>query len=140
MKSLITKNLLQFILVTLLLTLLFRFGLSTSITNKMNIVIFIIGVTYAVFMWFSGRYFGVKDREHLPIFDIGFRFHFATFLAHNSISILWFTFGFQSKYENIKLIYMSASIWLFFLIVHGVYFFYIKKDTIKNLNKNELFE
>ena len=140
MKTLITKNLLKFTLTTILLTILFRMGLSSSITNKMTLTVIICAVVYGILMWFNGSYFGRKEYEYLPIYDIGFRFHLSTFLAHNLISILWFTFAFESKYENVKVIYITALIWSFFLIIHLVYYLSVRKSTIKDLDKEDLFE
>lgn len=140
MKTLLTKNLLTFTWVTLLLTIIFRAGLSTAITNKMTIAIILCAVIYAILMWFNGRYFGKKDYEYLPLYDVGFRFHLSTFIAHNTVSLLWFVFAFESKYENIKVIYITALIWLVFLIMHFLYFLSIRKSSIKNLDKDNLFE
>ena len=140
MKTLITPNLLKFTLTTVILTIIFRIGLSTSITNKMIIAVIISAVVYAILMWFNGSYFGRKENEYLPIYDIGFRFHLSTFLAHNVVSVLWFVFGFESHYENIKTIYITALIWSVFLILHLVYFLYVRKSSIKNLDKDDLFE
>ena len=140
MKSLITLNLLKFTVVTVLLTLIFRIGLSASIENKMIISIVICAILYAVFMLLNGSYYGRRDYDDLPIYDIGFRFHFSTFLAHNLISILWFLFSFQSKYENIRVIYITAGVWLVFIVIHLFYYLSSKKSSIKNLDKENLFE
>ncbi len=140
MKTLITTNLIKFTLVTILLTILFRIGLSTSIKNEMMIAVILSAIIYAISMWISGRYFGIKEFEYLPIYDIGFRFHLSTFIAHNLISILWFAFGFESKYENINVIYIIALIWSIFLIIHFVYYLSVRKSSIKNLDKEDLFE
>jgi hypothetical protein len=106
----------------------------------MIIAVILSAVIYAILMWFNGRYFGRKEYEYLPIYDIGFRFHLSTFLSHNVVSIFWFVFGFESHYENIKTIYMTALIWSVFLIIHFIYFLSIRKSTIKNLDKEDLFE
>ncbi|MCZ4694561.1 hypothetical protein DWB61_05850 [Ancylomarina euxinus] len=140
MKALITPNLLRFTLVTVVLTIIFRLGLSTSITNKIIIAVIISAVVYAILMWINGSFFGRKDYEYLPFYDIGFRFHLSTFLAHNIISIFWFVFGFESKYENINTIYITALIWSVFLIVHMIYYLSVRKSSIKNLDKEDLFE
>ena len=140
MKTLITNNLLKFTLGTIILTILFRLVLSTSITNKMTLGLIICSIVYGVLMWFNGKYFGRKEYEYLPIYDIGFRFHLFTFLAHNLVSVLWFVFAFESKYENIKVIYITALIWSVFLIIHLVYYLSVRKSSIKNLDKENLFE
>jgi len=140
MKKLITPNLIKFTFVTILLTIIFRFSLSTSITHKMIFAVIITSIVYGIFMWLNGKYFGRKEYEFLPIFDIGFRFHLFTFLAHNLVSVLWFVFGFQSKYENIKIIYITAIIWSVLLIIHFIYYLSVRKSSIKNLDKEDLFE
>jgi hypothetical protein len=140
MKSLITSNLIKFTFATVVLTIIFRIGLSTSITNKMTAAVIICSIVYGILMWLNGSYFGRKEYEYLPIYDIGFRFHLSTFLAHNLISIVWFVFGFESKYENIEVIYITALIWSTFLIIHLIYYISIKKSSIKNLDKEDLFE
>ncbi len=140
MKTLITPNLLKFTLATIILTIIFRIGLSTSITNKMTLAVILCSVFYGILMWFNGNYFGRKEYEYLPIYDIGFRFHLSTFLAHNLISILWFVFAFESKYENIIIIYITTLIWSAFLIIHMIYYLSVRKSSIKNLDKKDLFE
>ena len=140
MKTLITPNLLKFTLTTVILTIVFRLGLSTSIASKVIIAVVLSSVIYGILMWFNGRYFGRKEYKYLPIYDIGFRFHLSTFLSHNVVSIFWFVFGFESHYENINIIYMTALIWSVFLIIHFIYFLSIRKSTIKNLDKEDLFE
>ncbi len=114
MKSLITQNIIKFTITTLILTILFRIGLSTSITNELTLAVILSAITYAILMYINGSYFGRKEYEYLPIYDIGFRFHLSTFIAHNVVSIFWFAFGFESKYENIKVIYITALIWSIF--------------------------
>lgn len=140
MKTLITPNLIKFAIASIILTIVFRFGLSTSITHKTTIAIVICAITYAILMWVNGYYFGKKEHEYLPINDIGFRFHLTTFLSHNLVSILWFAFAFESKYENNTSIYFTALVWLIFLIIHFAYYLSIRKSSIKNLNKKDLFE
>ena len=140
MKTFITSNLLKFTLAAVALTIIFRFGLSIAVTNKMIVVAIICSIVYGILMWYSGSYFGRKEYEYLPIYDIGFRFHLSTFLAHNIISVLWFVFSFESKYENIKVIYITALIWSVFLIIHLIYYLSVRKSSIKDLDKENLFE
>jgi hypothetical protein len=140
MKTFITNNLLKFTFVTIILTILFRIVLSTSIANKMTLAVILCSIAYGILMWSNGKYFGRKEYEYLPIYDIGFRFHLFTFLAHNLVSVLWFVFAFESKYENIKVIYITALIWSVFLIIHLIYYLSVRKSSIKNLDKENLFE
>ena len=140
MKNLLTPNLVKFTLLICVLTILFRVALSSFITNKMIVPLILTSIVYGILMWISGSYFGKKDYEYLPIYDIGFRFHLATFVTHNLVSILWFTFGFQSKYESVKIIYMTAGIWSIFLLVHLIYYLSARQSSVNDLDREDLFE
>ena len=91
-------------------------------------------------MYTFGHYFGKKEQEYLPINDAGFRSHLTCYIVHNLISFLWFVFGFESKYERVEVIYITALAWGIFLLIHFFKYRSIKKSTINNLDKNELFE
>ena len=65
-------------------------------------------------------------------------FHLSTFLADNIVSIAWFLLAFESKYESIRIIYMTALIWSGFLLLHFSYFLTKRKSTIRNLDKEDL--
>lgn len=136
----ITPFLLKFALTALILTIIFRYFLSYGIENKSSIIITFSAIIYGVSMFISGWIFGKKDGEYLPIFDVGFRFHLTTYLIHNIISELWFIFGFNSHYEKIGTIHSTAIIWGIFLIIHFIFFLWARKNSINNLNKEDLFE
>ena len=136
----ITPFLLKFALTALILTIIFRYFLSYGIENKSSIIITFSAIIYGVSMFISGWIFGKKDGEYLPIYDVGFRFHLTTYLIHNIISELWFIFGFNSHYEKIGTIHSTAIIWGIFLIIHFIFFLWARKNSINNLNKEDLFE
>lgn len=136
----ITKPLLQFATVVAVLTLIFRIALSTSIENHSVIFIVASALIYAIAMALSGSYFGKKDNEYLPIHDLGFRFHFTTYLIHNVVSYAWFYFGVPSKYETIGSLNSVAIIWGVFVLIHFGYYMYYKRDAINDLDKSDLFE
>jgi len=64
MKTSITKPLVQFVLVTTLLTILFRISLSELLNNQMWSLVFIPPVIYFILMYVSGRFFGIKEYEY----------------------------------------------------------------------------
>lgn len=136
----ITSPLLRFALTATLLTIVFRYFLSYGIENQSGIIITISAITYGLFMFVSGWYFGRKDVEYLPIYDVGFRFHLTTYLIHNGISLLWIGLGFGSKYENLNLSIMVAIYWGIFLLIHFVFFLWARKNSINNLDKEDIFE
>jgi hypothetical protein len=138
--KIITSFLLKFALAATVLAIIFRYCLSYGIENQTTAIIVLSAVLYAIGMFIVGWHFGKKDRIYLPIHDVGFRFHAATYLIHNSISELWFVFGFNSDYEKIGMIHLQATIWGFFLLCHLLFFLWAKKKSINGLDKTELFE
>lgn len=136
----ITSYLLGFIVSVIILTILFRFFLSYSLANKEITVQVLSCVVYFIGMFSSGWYFGKKDGNYLPIYDVGFRFHLSTYLVFNLISELWYIFEFNSSYEKIKYIHLTAIIWGIFVLIHFFYYLWSRKQTIDNLEKSELFE
>lgn len=136
----ITPYLLIFALTTTLLTIVFRFFLSYGIENQSGIIITTSAVTYGLLMFATGWYFGRKDGEYLPIYDVGFRFHLTTYLIHNGISLLWLGLGFGSKYENLSVSIMVAIYWGIFLLLHFIFYIWARKNSIENLDKEDLFE
>lgn len=98
----------KFAVTILILTVIFRFSLSTLLSNKEFILVFIPAILYFLAMFFAGWYFGKKDKEFLPIFDIGFRFHLVTYIIFTLVSEMWFLMGFASNYENIKTVHITA--------------------------------
>lgn len=138
--KLLTPHLLKFAAFAAVLTLVFRYFLSIGIDKHSTIVIVITSVVYGIFMFVSGFYFGRKDAEYLPIFDIGFRSHAATYIVHIGVSLLWVGLGFASEYEKLSSTLSVALFWGVVLLVHFVFFLFTRKSAIKNLNKNDIFE
>lgn len=136
----VTRYLVKFALSAIVLTVLFRYFLSYGIENKANITILLSAAIYGTAMFVAGWYFGKKDGEYLPIFDVGFRFHLTTYLVHNVISLLWIGLGFGANLETMGIALMVAFYWGIFLIVHLVFFLRVRKYSIDNLDKNDLFE
>lgn len=136
----ITPYLIKFAGTAFLFTLLFRYFLSYGIEEQSSTIILTTAGVYGAAMFASGWYFGRKDGDYLPVYDVGFRFHLITFLIHNGISELWLFLGFASTYEHIDITHYTLLFWLPFLVIH--FFFYIKmrKKSIKGLYNKDLFE
>lgn len=139
MKS-ITSNLLKFAIFFALGSILFRFGLSWSIANHAVVEMWIFAILYFIFNAGIGWFFGKKDYESFPLNDIGFRFHFVTYVIFNFIAELWFLFGLQSRVENIKITHQIALFWGIFLLLHFIMYLSARKNTIKGLSKSDIFE
>lgn len=140
MKKLITPNLVKFSLATIILTVIFRFSLSHFLATEQFTWVLICSVLFGASMFISGFVLGKKDHQFLPIFDIGFRFHLATYVFNMLFTELFFLLNFQSEKESIGTVHNTGLIWGAFLLVHFVVYLIIKKKSIKNLDKNSLFE
>ncbi len=134
------KALATFILVASILTLIFRYGLSSAITEKSWGFLIAIAVIYGLSMFASGWYLGKKDNQELPIYDLGFRFHLSTFLVYHAISIIWIISGAGNPNENLFTIYIGMGIWSIFLTIHAIFYLVERRKAIASLDKDELFE
>lgn len=139
MKTL-TKNLLYFAFLFFIGAIVFRYSLSHFLENHSYNLVWIIAVFYFFFNFMIGWFFGKRDYESLPLFDLGFRFHFVTYLIFNIVSILWFSFGFHSQFENIRIVYIIAFFWGLGLFVHLIFYLIARKNSLNGLNKEEIFE
>lgn len=139
MKS-ITPYLLKFALSATTLTLSFRFLLSYFLGREQFTSAIIFAVIYAVLMFSAGWYFGRKDNEYLPIYDVGFRFHLTTFIIHNGLSESWYLLGYNSKYEHINSVHITLLIWSGFLILHFIFYMVSRRNAIHHLDKTDIFE
>lgn len=138
--KIITPYLLRFGIAASILTILFRYALSNLLAEGLPLLVFVVAVIYGTAMFFSGRFYGKKDIEYLPIADIGFRFHLTTYLIYNLVSWLWFVADFHSSSENIQAVHYTALVWGVFLIIHLGFYIYSRKRTINHLDKDELFD
>ena len=87
-----------------------------------------------------GWFYGKKDNETLPLFDIGFRFHFVTYLLFNIVAELWYHFGYPSQLESIKSIHQTAIFWGIGLFVHFIVYLIVRNRTISGIERSEIFE
>ena len=136
----ITKQILEFTITAFVLSVSFRILLSFSIENKLNFLGILTAILYGSLMFVAGWYFGQKEKRNLPILDIGFRYHLITFLIHNGVSILWFSLGLSSKFENLNSVISTTIYWSPLLIIHFVCYLLIKKKTVDGLNKENIFD
>ncbi|MDU1905445.1 MAG: hypothetical protein E6772_11730 [Dysgonomonas sp.] len=136
----ITANLVKFAAVFAVFTITFRFLLGTFIDAKLFMWIWILALVYFCANFVIGWYFGKKDHECLPLFDVGFRFHFTTYFVFNLLSEIWFLLGFQSASESIRTVHSTAIIWGGFIIIHFIMYLIYRKKSINGLEKSEIFD
>lgn len=139
MKSL-TKNLIFFAALFLFGAIFFRLGLSHFLENRNYSIVWLIAIFYFIYNFVMGWLFGKRDHESLPLFDIGFRFHFVSYLLFNMVSLLWFLLELNSQYENIGVVCTTAIVWGFFVGGHYILYLIAQKHAINGINKEEIFD
>jgi hypothetical protein len=139
MKAL-TKNLIYFAIFFFLGTIVFRYSLSHFLENSDYNWVWIIAAIYFFYNFSIGWIFGKRDYETLPLFDVGFRFHFVTYLIFNAVSLLWFELGFHSHVESIRTIYLTALFWGIGLLIHFIFYLIAQKNSINGLSREDIFE
>lgn len=135
-----TKNLVLFSILLAVITIIFRYALSSLLQNQHFSVIWVITILYAILIFSLGWIFGKRDRIAFAWYDVGFRFHLNTYIICNAIAFIWFTLGFQSDYEKITSVYSTLLYWGLGLLIHFIIYLYTRKNSIKGIQKSELFE
>ncbi len=135
-----TKNLIIFSVLLAVITIVFRYALSSLLQNQHFSWVWIITVCYALFIFSLGWIFGKRDRLAFAWYDIGIRFHFNTYIICNAIAYIWFTLEFQSSYEKIASVYSTMIYWGIGLLIHFIIYLYTRKHSIKGIQRSELFE
>lgn len=140
MKTIITRPISLFILIITLFTILFRISLSEFLNEQLWNFVFIPPMIYFILMYVSGRFFGIKEYKYLPIGDVGFRFHLSTFLVFFIVSYTMYHYGFMSKWETREILDITLLIWGTILFTHLIFYLKSKRNNIKGINKEDIFE
>ena len=135
-----TQNIRKFAGYTLVITLVFRYFISAALRNHYYLSAILSAIIYGILIFIVGWIYGKKEKEFLPLYDIGFRLHLITYIICISISEAWFLLGFQSQYEKIISIHYCAIFWGIGLILHSLFFLKTRKKVINGLKKDEIFE
>jgi len=135
----ITKNLAFFAVTATVLTLAFSFALSAMLANECGFY-FLPAILYSLSMYAAGWSYGKKDGHELPIYDVGFRFHLATYVQYFVVTSVWFLLGLNAEVEKWESKLITALIWGFFLAIHFVYYLITRKKAIDGLKKEDLFD
>jgi len=77
---------------------------------------------------------------NLHLYDIGFRFHLATYIICNIIAEVWFLFNMQSEYEDVRTVHLTAIFWGIGLLIHLIIYLATRKNAIKGIKKSDIFE
>ena len=133
-----TQRLGQFAICALLSTIVFRYALNLAVGMESLPFILVCAIVYFGLMFSLGYYFGGKDENEHQIHDVGFRFHFATYILCVAVGYISYYIGWHT--ESLKTLNISALCWGVGLTLHFVFFLLAQKKAIKGYAKEEIFQ
>jgi hypothetical protein len=133
------QNLFGFILVITLWNVLFRFTLSSLLENENWNYVFLPPIIFFFAMYFSGRYFGLKQWRRLPI-DQSFKYHLSTFSVFFVVSYGFYFGNLLSEHEPRAILDYTFLFWGLGLIIHYIKFRKCSKTSIKGINRDQIFD
>jgi uncharacterized membrane protein AbrB (regulator of aidB expression) len=128
----------QFIIGAFLLTVVFRYALNLSISVDSWLLSLLFSVVYFCLMFLCGWYFGKRDSVENNVYDIGFRYHVATYVLCVGISYVFYYMGWNT--ESLNSMTITAISWGVGLLVHFILFLVEQRKTIKGYVKDEIFD
>lgn len=137
MKAL-TFRLGQFAIGALLLTVLFRYALNLCIGAQTLVGTIACSIAYFCLMYFTGWYFGQKEEREYDIYDIGFRYHFMTYVICVAVGFAAHYAGWHT--ESIVALAATATFWGIGVLIHFIHFIAERKKTIKGYARDEIFQ
>ena len=137
MKAL-TIRLGQFAISALFLTILFRYALNLCIGVNSLFGTVSCSIVYGGLMYLLGWYFGKKDAVENEVHDIGFRYHFVTYILCICIGYGAYYWGWNT--ETLRAMAITAISWGIGLAIHFVFFLLEQRKTIKGYAKDEIFQ
>ena len=137
MKAL-TIRLGQFAISALFLTVLFRYALNLCIGVNSLFGTVSCSIVYGGLMYLLGWYFGKKDAVENEVHDIGFRYHFVTYILCIGIGYGAYYWGWNT--ETLRAMAITAISWGIGLAIHFVFFLLEQRKTFKGYAKDEIFQ
>lgn len=132
-------NLLRFIVIILLWNVIFRISLSSILENEHWNIVFLPPVIFFFVMYFTGRYFGLKQWKDLPI-NYSFQYHVATFSVFFIVSYGFYFGNLLSKHEPRAILDYTLLFWGLVLIVHYIKYRQCSKSSIKGISRDQIFD
>jgi hypothetical protein len=141
MKKYLTPPFWGFVAAAFVIAVGFHFCHSAAVRAHSMGYVELSGIGYFGLMFAAGWFFGVRDAKYLPIYDIGFRWHLATFIVTYAVAQMWFAVGLNAPQESLKAIEENIIrlIWAIVLIIHFVVYLVLRRRSIRGLSKKELF-
>lgn len=133
------NNLIGFIAIILLWNVLFRVVLSNILENEYWNLVILPPVVFFFAMYFTGRYFGLKQWRELPI-NHSFKYHLSTFTVFFVVSYGFYFGNLLSKHEPRVTLDYTLLFWGLGLTLHYIKYRQCAKSSIKGINRDQIFD
>ena len=100
----------------------------------------LLAVGYGLALFIAGWVLGVRDDDHLPVMDLGLRFHAATYVVFHAVSYGWMLWGDPAASETLHALHWTAFIWGVLLAVHIALWYGLRRRSIDGLDRDRIFE
>jgi hypothetical protein len=127
-----TIFLMRFAITSIVLTVIFRFVFSYFLDERLFDFVYIPAVIYGLGMVVNSFIYLINDSDYLPIYDMGFRFHLATYFIFNLVSELWFLMGLNSSCEKVHTVHKTVLIWGGLIVIHYLFYLNARKKSNDN--------
>ncbi len=136
----LSKNLKIFSLLFVFYTLCFRYFLSLSITSHNGTMQWSTAIIYGLLIFITAWILGKNEDITIGIIDLGFKYHFVTYVIFNTIALLWHFSEFSSNYETVEYVVLVIITWGILLAIHLFFHLIARKNTIKGVPGDQIFE
>ena len=139
MKKAQNQYLFNFIILITIYNVLFRLALSYVLANELRYLVFVIPLIFSLVMFFTGRYFGLKQWKNLPT-NVSFKYHLSTFCVFFIVSYGFYFTDLFSKYEPRVILDYTLFFWGLGLFFHFIQYIKFRKSSIKGIHRNQIFD
>lgn len=131
-----SRNLKLFGVLAITYSLVFNYYYSAFITGSQWTNVTIAAAIYFVLMFATGLLFGAKDPVRATRVDLGFQYHFVTYLVVNTTWILWTLLGFSADADSVGMRVIANLSWGVGLLIH----YLVVRRMIKGIPRGQVFE
>ena len=139
MKKLQNQYLFSFIVLITIYNVLFRLALSYVLANEIWNLVFVPPIIFYLVMFFTGRYFGLKQWKDLPT-DVSFKYDLSNFCIFFIVSYGFYFNDLLSKYEYRVILDYTLFFWGLGLLFHFIQYIKFRKSSIKGIDRNQIFD
>lgn len=136
-----SKNeLLWFALTMIIVTVAFRYLRTYFFEQNQIGAAALAGLVYGLSIPIFALVFGGKNLLKNLLCKIGFFYNLIAFLIYGIISEMWFLLNFAPEYKLIWNVHRNLIFWFLGLVIHFILFRYLRRSTLKDIQKEEIFD